>query len=34
MSLLREIELEQLRDELERHRIAIIEAYKLRKWLD
>lgn len=32
--VLRELELEQLRDELERHRIAVIEAYKIRKWLD
>jgi hypothetical protein len=31
---LRELELEQLRDEIERHRIVLVEAYKIRKWLD
>lgn len=31
---LKKLELEQLRDELERHRIVLVEAYKIRKWLD
>ncbi len=30
----KKMELEQLRDEILQHRLVVVEAYKIRKWLD